>query len=371
MNYQKDKNLNEVYVFDGGKDEAYFFGTEKSSIPGHIANETLKDGKIVFSDEVRRKYIDPLYADDPEKAKEFEEKFFHGQAKDLDVLEKMIERPNNFKKMIEQKCVEINKENGISEAETEKARKNSKSENSNQHKVALEKNEKQKIPTDVENACKKLGVNQIRGFFYVNAAELTNKVDDTRTNKNGNKVLIIEVYDNKLSCNKYYGFQDEKMVLYGNDSEANQAVKDVTGNVTQMGKMVKPLKAQEDQYIEYEDSDGLVIREKIDEKQETSMQEINQYKKEMEDTLTKYSQKINAIKEDPLLSPEEKKARIQAIGQWCDQKTTELAKENDISMNDDKAINEVTDEHTKQEINKTDEDEIDAWEVPGKIKRGE
>ena len=176
---------------------------------------------------------------------------------------------------------------------------------------------------------------------------------------------MLEVADssNIEGPNKYYGFQDNRMISYGIE---NQEVRDVTGNVTQLGKVVKPLKLQSPEFVEYRDSEGLVIREQIDEKADLSVQEMQRYKRDMEDLLEKYSQNIYMIKYNSNLSPEEKIEQIQKIDDWCDEKTTDIALENNVSMADDRNIDAVTDEHT-EDI----QEEIEAWEVPGKREIGE
>ena len=147
--------------------------------------------------------------------------------------------------------------------------------------------------------------------------------------------------------------QDERMALYGT---ANSEVRKVTGNVTQMGKVVKPLKLESPEYIEYEDSEGLVIREQIDEKSDLSVQEINHYREEMEDILEKYSQNIYMIKSSDL-SPEEKVKEIQRIDDKCDKDTTKSALSHGIGRTDDENIDQVTDKHTEDMQEDVMEDE--------------
>lgn len=280
-------------------------------------------------------------------------------------LEKVIDReiPGDELQELRDKYIDgENRENGKTKEERDEIEGQV---NGEKEEVTVGQEPESKVPTDVEKACRRLGVTKIRSYFYVNASELGDKVDGTRVNKNGNRVLMLEVADtsNVEGPNKYYGMQDEKMVLYGTE---NQEVRDLTGNVTQMGKVVKPLKLQSPEYIEYRDSEGLVIREQIDEKADLSVQEIENYKKDMEKTLEKYSQNIYMIKYNSNLSPEQKIEQIQKIDDWCDKETTQIALENDISLNDDRNIDDATDEHT-EDI----QEDIEAWEVPGRREIGE
>ena len=109
-----------------------------------------------------------------------------------------------------------------------------------------------------------------------------------------------------------------------------------------------------------------MIREQIDDKSDLSVQEIERYKKDMEKTLEKYSQNIYMIKYNSNLSPAQKIEQIQKIDDWCDKETTQIALQNNISLNDDKNIDKETDEHTEDM-----QEDIEAWEVPGSRKRGE
>lgn len=375
-NYRRDENLRKIYaVVDKQKNIAVLINTnENGKVPeGEFGVYDLKNHKLKASDEIEKKIRENVkrLSNGTLTAKEEEEMVRDLSPKTLDDMDKIatidMEIEEKTRKAIDRKIDEKNSENGKTKEDRKKIEKENKEKSEEQVTVGQEKDgqeSKKTIPNDVQKACKRLGINHVRSFFYVNATELDNKVDDTRTNKNGNRVLILEVYDNKIDCNKYYGFQDERMVLYGNDSEANKAVKDVTGNVTQMGKLLKPLKPKETQFIEYEDSQGLVIREQIDDKEDLSMQEINQYRKDMEETLTKYSQEMYRIKNDSLLSKEQKNERIQAVDDWCDKKTTEIAKNNDISINADRKIDAITDNHTENiQENIQEDDEPDPDEI--------
>lgn len=370
--YRNDENLQRIYVVknknhvDGKSNKAvlintnpkgkepqgefgvYDFDKNEFQISAKVKDEIVKHlGIGALPIEKQDEMINELFT----KKLNLNELSTMDQVATMDLTHMIDERvPQKEIEQLRDKYVDgQNQENGKTKKERDEIESQVNGKREQQVTIGQEKDgqaDKNEVPDDVQKACTRMGVYQIRGFFYANAAELESKVDGTRTNKNGNKVLIIEVYDNRLGCNKYYGFQDDRMVLYGNDSEINKAVKDVTGNVTKMGKVIKPLRPQEDQFIEYEDSQGLVIREKIEDGQEMSMQEINRYREDMEDTLTKYSQKIFQIKNDPLLTDEQKIERIQAVDDWCDKTTTKITRENDGSLRNDQNIDNTTDKQT-------------------------
>ena len=308
----------------------------------YLTNEDLKQRIQKQLEESIEKYAKDIYS-----SKEIKEMTEDMMPKNLDDMEKLAtkgdrEISEKAERLVKfEKPDEINEKNGKSKAERNEI------ENANKVTIGQENDgqaDKNEVPEDVQKACRKLNITHIKSYFYVEAAQLEEKIDGTRVDKNGSKVLMLEVEDsaNVGGPNKYYGMQDDRMALYGT---ANSEVRNVTGNVTQMGKVVKPLKLESPEYIEYEDSEGLVIREQIDEKSDLSVQEINYYRGEMEDILEKYSQNIYMIKSSNL-SPQEKVKEVQKIDDWCDRETTNSAREHNISVFDDKNIDEETDKNT-------------------------
>lgn len=372
MDYENNQDLQRIYtVVNRQKNTAVLINTNKEGkIPeGEFGIYDLENHKFQLTNEELRETIREhikKYAKDTMTAKEEEQMIDEIAPKTLDDMDKiatMGERniDEKVRNAVDQKIDEKNAENGKTKEEREALENNNREEK----EVGNGQEEKETVPEDVAKACRRLGVTQIKSYFYVNASELGDKVDGTRVNKNGNRVLMLEVADssNLEGPNKYYGFQDNRMISYGTE---NQEVRAVTGNVTQMGKVVKPLKLQSPEYIEYKDSEGLVIREQIDDKMDLSVQEVENYKRDMEKVLEKYSQNIYMIKYNSNLSPEQKIEQIQKIDDWCDKETTEIALENDISLNDDKNIDTATDEHTEDV-----QEEVEAWEVPGRREREE
>lgn len=363
MDYENDENLKRIFaIIDNQKNSAilvntnqegqieegefgkYEFGEANGSKKPqfYLTNEDLKQRIQKQLEESIEKYAKDIYS-----SKEIKEMTEDMMPKTLDDMEKLAtkgdrEISEKAERLVKvEKPDEINRKNGKSKAERNEI------ENANKVTIGQENDgqaDKNEVPDDVQKACRKLNITHIKSYFYVEAAQLEEKIDGTRVDKNGSKVLMLEVEDsaNVGGPNKYYGIQDDRMALYGT---ANSEVRNVTGNVTQMGKVVKPLKLESPEYIEYEDSEGLVIREQIDEKSDLSVQEINRYREEMEDILEKYSQNIYMIKSSNL-SPEEKVKEIQKIDDWCDRETTNSAREHNISVFDDKNIDEETDKNT-------------------------
>lgn len=384
--YERDENLTRIYVVaDPQKDRAILINTnEKGKVPEgefgtyYFQNDFQKE-HFEISGKVKDEIVKHLGigALPIEKQDEMINEILYQKLKLNELsamdqlatmdLEKVIDNriPKKEIEAVKDKYIDgENERNGKTKEERE-AIENKINGEEEKEEVTVGQEPESKVPDDVEKACRKLGITEVKSYFYVNANELSEKVDGTRVSKNGNRVLMLEVADssNLEGPNKYYGMQDEKMVLYGTE---NQEVRDLTGNVTQMGKVVKPLKLQSPEYIEYQDSEGLVIREQIDDKSDLSVQEIERYKKDMEKTLEKYSQNIYMIKYNSNLSPAQKIEQIQKIDDWCDKETTQIALQNNISLNDDKNIDKETDEHTEDM-----QEDIEAWEVPGSRKRGE
>lgn len=374
MDYENDENLKRIFaIVDHQKNRAimintnpegqieegefgkYEFGEASGSKKPqfYLTNEDLKQRIQKQLEESIKKYAKDIYS-----AQEIKEMTEDMMPKTLDDMEKLAtkgdrEISEKAERLVKvEKPDEINRKNGKSKAERNEIENAGKVTIGQENDGQAEKNE---VPDDVQKACRKLNIMHIKSYFYVEAAQLEEKIDGTRVDKNGSKVLMIEVEDsaNVGGPNKYYGMQDERMALYGT---ANSEVRKVTGNVTQMGKVVKPLKLESPEHIEYEDSEGLVIREQIDEKSDLSVQEINHYREEMEDILEKYSQNIYMIKSSDL-SPEEKVKEIQRIDDKCDKDTTKSALSHGIGRIDDENIDQVTDKHTEDMQEDVMEDE--------------
>ena len=308
-------------------------------------------------------------------------------SKEKGILENYLN--TEIRKIIIEKLREKNKDNESSKEQQEEQQKEDEEEKQQEEqveqssqedleKVSEEEQEKEeeqnvkedeKLPAEVIDACERIGINKIKGYFYVNASELNNKVDNTLVDKYGEKVLMLEVPTEKIDGpNKYYGFQEKKMVLYGNEDEA---VRDVTGK-TRMGEIVEPLKLQEPKAVEYSDGDGLVVNEQIDDNSKVSVQEANNYREEMEDLLEKYSQNLKLISSDTSKSKQEKEEMIYDIKNKFSSDSIELANKYDIKDDDTKNIVTEVEENTNEKIQENrdrddEDDEPDYFEVPGKL----
>lgn len=370
--YRNDENLQRIYVVknknhvDGKSNKAvlintnpkgkepqgefgvYDFDKNEFQISAKVKDEIVKHlGIGALPIEKQDEMINELFT----KKLNLNELSTMDQVATMDLTHMIDERvPQKEIEQLRDKYVDgQNQENGKTKKERDEIESQVNGKREQQVTIGQENDgqaDKNEVPDDVQKACRKLNITHIKSYFYVEAAQLEEKIDGTRVDKNGSKVLMLEVEDsaNVGGPNKYYGMQDDRMALYGT---ANSEVRDVTGNVTQMGKIVKPLKLESPEYIEYEDSEGLVIREQIDEKSDLSVQEINHYRKEMEDILEKYSQNIYMIKSSNL-SSEKKVEEIQKIDDWCDKETTDSAVKYNISRTDDKNIDQVTDKHTEE-----------------------
>lgn len=372
--YETDEDLKKIYaIVDRAKEIAVFINVnENGKIPkGEFGVYDFKNHKFDASDFIKEKIEKTVrkMTNGTFTEKEVDAMIKNISPKTLDDIDKIATKENEIyekiKLQINQNLNEKNNQNGKSFSEREK---NSK-ENSRNIKVQNE-DEKRELPKDVKLLCEKLHVITIKSYFYVNASEISDKVDGTKVNKNGNKVLILEIPDtmNANGTNKYYGMQDNRLVIYGTE---NKEIRDVTGNVTKMGKTINPLKLQNDEYIKYQDSQGLIVNEKIDDKADLSVQDIENYKKEMEEILEKYSQDIYKIKYESELLPDEKINKIQEIDGWYDEQTIKITKQNNVSIEDNKNIDLTTEEHIEdiqEEIKDDAHEDIETWEVPGKRK---
>lgn len=223
------------------------------------------------------------------------------------------------------------------------------------------------IPEDVAKACQKLGITRIKSYLYAKASEFSSKTEVPYVNKNGENVLLIRAADDTKNTDKYFVFQGDKLCVPGNkDEEIDQVVGRRTQN-TLNGKLLQPLEIDdEEQYVEYEDSQGLVIQEKLEETINLSTEDLKQYKEKIQEELERYSNELAKIEETPLLDTQKEELYRQANEKF-NSNNEKMAKEYHIDLSDVKSINLATDEKTNEQVEQ--EDEIEAWEVPGKRKR--
>jgi hypothetical protein len=140
---------------------------------------------------------------------------------------------------------------------------------------------------------------------------------------------------------------------------------------TKDGNMIKPLEIDEkEQYFKYSDSFGTNIREKIEENVGLSIDKLENYKKRAKELLEKFSQELYKVEESDFLTKEQKNQLYNDANNKFNIENEKLSLEFGINYRNVKSINLKTDEKTNEKITK-ENDEPDAWDVPGKIKRGE
>lgn len=223
----------------------------------------------------------------------------------------------------------------------------------------------QEVPEDVVKACMKLGVTQIKGYFYVNAKQLSEKVDNIPVNQNGGKVLLIEVADSSRlgAADRYYGMQDDRMILRGTQDEEMEEVTEKSNRPPADGKLVEPLKKDNPTYVEFSDSEGLLIQEKLEDKMNLSVQDLENYKKEVEELLEKYSQNVAEITENSLIDEEQKNQLLRENDNNFDRLITDMTQKYGIDLSDVKSIQLQKNEYVQEKLEETDEedDRHTAW----------
>ncbi len=217
----------------------------------------------------------------------------------------------------------------------------------------------QEIPEDVAKACMKLGITQIKGYFYVNAKQLGEKVDNIVVNQNGGNVLILEVADSSRlgAADRYYGIQDERMILRGTQDEEMEEVTEKANRPPANGKLVEPLKKDNPTYVEFSDSEGMLIQERLEDKMNLSVQDLENYKKEVEKLLDKYSQNVVAIIENPMLEEGQKNELLAENDNHFNRLLTEMTQKYGIDKSDEKSIQSQKKEYVQEKIEKEEEDD--------------
>ena len=375
--YENDENMQKVYAIvhrnvETNEREAVIINTsDKGKMPeGEFGVYNLDRNHFEMSGKVKNeivKYLGigglSLSAQDKMINELFYKKLGLNELSIMDKLATMELKniihekvPDNEVKKIRDKYInDENRKNGKSEEDREKIE-----ERENNKKDELSKKE---LPKDVQEGMQKAKAGSVVRYFYVNANELGEKVEAAKVNKVGGKVLVMEVADSSRVSgpNRYFAFQDSRMVLWGNEDEE---VKDVTGNVLKMGQVVKPLKKQKPEWIEYRDSYGTVVSEKIDDRWNLSEEEIEEFKEDVLKDLEQYSNEIGLILSHKTLSPEEMRKKLEEADENLDAKTNDSGVQNDVSLQDRESIASQTNPERLVE-----DDEPDAWEVPGKRER--
>ncbi len=246
-------------------------------------------------------------------------------------------------------------------------------ENQETEQMTVEKKEQtQEVPEDVVKVCMKLGITKIKGYFYVNAKQLGEKVDNIVVNQNGGNVLMLEVADSSRlgAADRYYGIQDERMILRGTQDEEMEEVTEKANRPPANGKLVEPLKKDNPTYVEFSDSEGMLIQERLEDKMNLSVQDLENYKKEVEKLLDKYSQNVVAIIENPMLEEGQKNELLAENDSNFNRLLTEMTKKYGIDKSDEKSIQSQKKESVQEKIEKeAEDDESDSHETWWKNQR--
>ncbi len=264
------------------------------------------------------------------------------------------------------KIDEINQRNGKSKKE----RQQLESKKETQTVVIGQQEEKEKhekVPEDVVQACQKLGITQIKGYFYVNAKQLEDKIDEISVNPNAGRVLMIKVANtsNLAGPDRYFGIQNNRMILYGTQDKQMEQVVQNKATPPIDGKLIEPLQKNNPTYVEFSDSERLLVDEKLEENMNLSLQDLENYKKQIEQLLEQYSQNVIAIEENNLLNAQQKKEMLLQNNQNFERLNAQVAQKYGIDKSDVKAINLQKTKYqqdVQEQLETEDEEEPDPHE---------
>lgn len=268
------------------------------------------------------------------------------------------------RKVVDRKVDEKNAGNGISKRQRQEVEREKRD-----NRVKKEPNEEiseknQELPEDVVKAATKLGVTKVKGYFYVNAKQLADKVENTPVKEDGKRVLILEVANGNAidGPDRYYGFQEERMVLWSNQNEEMEEVTQRGARPPVDGKLIEPLKRDDPTYVEFSSSEGMVVEEKLEENLNLSVQALESYKQEIEELLKHYAQNIVAIQENESLDDDQKRELLFQNSQNFERLNEQLAQKYGIDFCNVKTINlQKTEYH--QEVEKEIEEEEEEEEL--------
>ena len=130
------------------------------------------------------------------------------------------------------------------------------------------------------------------------------------------------------------------------------------------------MEIDDEQYVEFTDSEGMVVREKLEEDRDLSIKDLEEYKKELEQELEEFAEELYKIENTDFLSDEQKDSLYLQANEKFNTKNEELAKQYGIDLDNVQSINLQTDKHTEDKVeeveHKIEDDEPEAFEVPGK-----
>lgn len=376
--YENNEALQKIYaVVDSKKELAVFVNVnEKGKIPqGEFGVYDFRNHKFEASKEIKEKIEKSIrqMTKNVFSEKEIKKMVENISPKTLDDMDKIatkdFEIQNRAKKEVDRMIDEKNNENGKDKSER------SIIENKNMTEEAKEEQKKSinTLPKHIAKYCIMAGVIAPLAVIDTKATEAYDKIDEPRINRNGGNVTILKVRDDAKSIDKYLVFQDNKLIIPGNRDEKIDKVVGKKMQNSKNGSFIKPLDIdEEEQYFEYTDSQGLVIKEKLEESLNLSIEDLEEYKKEIKYELEKFSQEFYKIDETPFASDAQKDELRAKVNEGFNENNEKIALKYNINFEDVKEINLVTDEHTEEinnEFQDEDLEETEAWEVPGKRER--
>ncbi len=298
------------------------------------------------------------YAKDTLTPQEEEKMIDEIGSKNLEDIEECItmdeqEIDEKVKNAVNQKIDEKNEENG----KTKEERMELESKSKKKEQVKVEQEENRTVPEDVARACAKLGITNIKAFMYANGNEFATKTDIPYVNKNRGNVLIIRTEDEGKDTDKYFVFQDGRLCVPGNEDEKiDQVARKSTQNMKN-GTFIKPVEIDdEEQYVEYSDSQGLDIKEKLAENMNLSITDLENYKKEIQIELQKYSEELYKIQETAFLTDAQKDALYLEANKRFNTNNEKIAEKYGIHFENVQEINLSTHKQAEEHVMEEDDD---------------
>ena len=376
-NYRNDENLRKIYaVVSKEKNVAVMINTsnEGKAPEGefgvyNLENNTFKLTNEIMREEIRKRI--KKYTKDtlgPENEEEMIDELTN-QLSDMDKLATRDLNKERFSKeidakinnLVDEKIDEINSENGISPIARKKLEE--REDDKEQVKTEEQSEEKNQISEDVVKAAKKLGVTSIKGYAYYSPQVLNETIEGVSANENSGNVLVIRVQSSAEigAPDQYYGFQNDKLVLYGQDKSRD--MEKMEGRPCPAdGKVIKDL--TQNKNVTYVELPEMNVKEKLESNfnnEGITIQKLELYQRDVQKLLEEYSNKVNAIIENDNLSPEEKEKELIENNNYYDTENVELAQKYGINIQDVEAINLQTTEYSEdkeqeqEEIQKEDD----------------
>ncbi len=381
--YENSKELQNIYaIIDPEKNTAIMLNTnQEGKLPeGEFGTYDLENHEFTLTNEKIKEKIKgqiEKYAKDTITEQEKEQMLQEVMPKNLEDIDKIVtmgEKNINEKvrNAVDKKIDEKNTENGKTKEQRNALEQESKKKE--QITIAEEKETEnnQEIPEDVAKACAQLGITNIKAFMYANGNEFATKTDIPYINKNGGNVLIIRAKSEEAikGTDRYFVFQDGRLCVPGNkDEQIDQVARKSTQN-SKNGNLIKPVEIDdEEQYVEYEDSQGLDIKEKLAESMNLSVEDLERYKKEIQIELEKYSEELYQIENAPFLNDAQRDELYIEANKRFNTNSEKLAQEFGIHMDNVKSINLATDKKTEDKVNEEKESD-DGLDERGKPLHG-